>query len=175
MSGLFTAELWSTLGTFFTPEFLIALIASFPASVTFAIIFKINPRHLFLGGVVGVISYAVYYTVDFITKTRLPEARLFSVFLAALVSTICVALFAEIAAKLRRAPTIVFLVPGVIPTVPGGALYEAMKYMFENNWDKSFEKLMSVLLICLGIASGIVAVSAVYGSIKGKEKRKKVV
>ena len=150
---------------FLTIDFLIALVASFPASIGFAVIFKIHPRHLLLGGVVGVISYAVYYTVDFFTG---------AVFLAALVSTAFVTLFAEIAARARRAPTIVFLIPGVIPTVPGGALYMSMRYMLEGDWATSSSYLMTVLLICLGIASGIVGVSAVFGSIRDRKKAKAV-
>ena len=150
-------------GQFFTTEFLTALIASFPASIAFAILFKINRKHLLLGGVSGVITYFIYYSVEFISS---------SVFLAAMTSSLFTALFAEIAARLRRAPTIVFLIPGVIPTVPGGALYKAMRYALENEWTPAFDNLMTALLISLGIASGIVIITAIWGSVADRRAKR---
>ena len=152
------------MNDFITKEFLIALIASFPASITFAILYKVNKRHLLLGGLSGTVTYFIYYVIEYLSA---------SVFLAAMVSAVFTALFAELAARVRRAPTIVFLIPGVIPTVPGGALYKAMRFGLENDWTPAFDNLMAALLISLGIASGIVVVTAAWGSISERIARRK--
>ena len=109
----------SDFETFFKPIFFIASLGAVLGSVSFAILFNIAPRHLLCGTVCGLLTFLVYYTVEFFTGGM--------VFPAAFVSTMFTALYAEITSRVRKAPTIVFLIPGVIPTVPGGALYRAMR------------------------------------------------
>ena len=33
-----------------------------------------------------------------------------------------------------KRPVIIFIVPGIIPLVPGGAAYEATRYLVSNNY-----------------------------------------
>ena len=112
------------MNNFFTLELLIKLIASFFGSAAFAIIFNVNKRHVLFGALNGLFAYFVYYAVFYFLK---------SVFVAALLSTATVAAFAEILARKRHAPSSVFLIPGVIPTVPGSNLYFFMRYILEKN------------------------------------------
>ena len=105
---------------FFTLELLIKLIGSFWGSAAFAVVFKVNIRHVVFGALNGLFTYFVYYTTDYFLK---------SAFLAALISTAVAALLAELLARARRAPANVFLIPGVIPTVPGSNLYFFMRNM----------------------------------------------
>ena len=148
---------------FFNTQMLISLVTSFIASVAFAVIFRVNKRHLILGGVAGLVTYFIYYTAEFLTG---------AVFIAALVSTLFTALFSEIAARVRRAPAIVFLIAGVIPTVPGGALYRAMRYGLESSWELSFANLIDALLISLGISSGILIVAIAFAVMKDKQRKR---
>ena len=96
------------------------------------------------------------------------------VFPAAFVSTMFTALFAEIASRVRKAPTIVFLIPGVIPTVPGGALYRAMRALLLLDFAGASEALLTTLQIGLGIAGGILTVSIIFGSVMEKIKKGKL-
>lgn len=150
--------------TFFTWQLLIRLITSFTCSVSFAVIFKIAPKHLIYGGICGLVTYLVYYTFEFFG---------FSLFVAALTSTMFTALFAEVTSRLRHAPTIVFLIPGVIPTVPGGALYNAVRYLLVDDLTLAYKYLFDTLQVGLGIAGGIVIISIIYGSINDLILRKR--
>ena len=152
---------------FFKPIFFIASVGAFLGSLGFAVIFRVAPRHLLLGSLAGLATYAVYYTVEFFTEG--------AAFPAAFISTMVTALLAEIFSRIRKAPTIIFLLPGVIPTVPGGALYRAMRAILLFDFEEALEYLLVTLQIGLGIAGGIMTVSIIFGIVadkivKGKAK-----
>ena len=69
------------------------------------------------------------------------------------------AIMSEVCARLRRAPAIVFLVPFLLPNIPGGSLYRTMSNFLERNTETAFEYLMITLKVSIGIAGGIVTVS----------------
>ncbi len=155
--------------TFFTNLLWIQLAMSLIGSVAFAIVFKIAPRHLIYGGIAGVLCYFAYYTVLFFADG--------SLFLASLASTATAALFAEVYARIRRAPAIVILSPAIIPIVPGGSLYYTMQHLLSGDVDLSFKYLGDTFAVGLGIACGIVIVSVifrvVFNIIVAKVKEKK--
>ena len=140
--------------TFFTTELLIQLITSFITSVAFAVMFRVHRRHLVYVGICGTITYAVYYTVLFFNA---------SLFAAGFISSMVTALYAEVFARLRKVPTIVFVLTGVVPTVPGGNLYRSMRDLVLKNMDGSLEYFSVTLEIGIGIAGGIVTVSILFG------------
>ena len=150
--------------TFFNLTLLIQLIASFVGSCSFAVVFKINKRHLVHVGFLGFITYFVYYSVLYF----LPN-----VFTAAFVSTTVATAFGELFARKRHAPTIVYLVTGLIPIVPGADSYYCMKYLLEENMTMALSKLSSTVQVALGIAGGIVVVSILFGIINDNIARKK--
>ena len=156
----------SDFETFFKPLFFIASIGAILGSASFAVLFNVAPRHLLCGTLCGFLTFLVYYTVEFFTGGM--------VFPAAFVSTMFTALFAEIASRVRKAPTIVFLIPGVIPTVPGGALYRAMRALLLLDFAGASEALLTTLQIGLGIAGGILTVSIIFGSVMEKIKKGKL-
>lgn len=149
---------------FFTLELLIKLIASFMGSAAFAVVFKVNNRHIIFGAFNGLFAYFVYYTVDYFLR---------SAFLAALVSTAIAAAIAELLARKRRAPANVFLIPGVIPTVPGSNLYFFMRYILESNMSEALSQLGIALAVALGIACGTVSVSITWGIISDRLSKRK--
>lgn len=148
--------------TFFNQSLYIQLVASLVGSVAFAVIFKTRLRHLPYVAIAGLMTYAIYYVVEFF---------LGEVFLAAFLSTLFTALFSEFCARWRRAPTAVFLFPGVIPTVPGGALYYTMRYLISGDTVLAFSYLISALKVGLGIAGGIMVVSIVVGQITDYKRK----
>ena len=149
---------------FFTIELLVRLITSFIGSGAFAVVFKVNKRHVIFGATNGLLTYFVYYTIFYLLE---------SAFVAALISTAIAAVFAEFMARKRRAPANVFLIPGVIPTVPGSNLYFFMRNVIEANLTEAVVQLGIALSVALGIACGTVSVSITWGIISDKIKQKR--
>lgn len=152
---------------FFTREFLIQALTSFIASSAFAVIFKTNRRHLLRVSFAGLITYVAYYTALYFN---------FSLFMAAFISTCAASLFGEICARISHAPTIIFIIAGIIPIVPGGDAYYSIKYLMEGNRALALQKLSATGQVALGIASGIVFLSiliGIYTDFVSKRKKQK--
>ncbi len=148
---------------FFTTEFFVQIFASLFASVAFAVIFQTHVRHLPFVGVGGLVTYALYYLVAFFSP---------SVFLAAFLSTMFAAFFAELCARWRHAPAAVFLFPAIIPTVPGGGLYNTMRFLLSGKREMAMYYFGSTMKVALGIACGIVLVSVIVGLIYDIKRKK---
>lgn len=136
--------------------FVIQIVTSFVVSVTFAIVFKINKRHLINAGICGVLTYATYYAMESIIS---------SLFWAAFISSVLAALFAETNARINKTPTIVMLMPGIVSIVPGGYLYRSVRDLICGQGELAIENLAAAGMIALGMAGGVVALSTVYDMI----------
>lgn len=148
----------------FTAEFIIRLISSAIGTAAFSVIFNVRVRHLPYACVCGTVTYAIYYVCVFFES---------SVFAAAFLAAAFTAVFAELCARLRRAPASVFLIPGVIPIVPGGDLYNSMRCLLSQDIGGAYGYMSAALKIGIGIAGGIVAVSVIFGLVWGMLTRKK--
>ena len=133
--------------------FLIQLITSFITSVAFAIVFKINRKHLVNAGICGVLTFAAYYSVELLTS---------SLFWAAFISSAVAALFSEVNARMVKVPAIVMLVPGIVPIVPGGYLYRTVRDFICGVTDSAVVQFTTAGAIALGMAGGVVTVSILY-------------
>lgn len=153
------------MNDFFTLDLLIKTVAAAVASLAFSVVIKVNKKHLPHATVLSALTYLVYYTVLYFDGT---------VFLAAFLSTALAALLSEILARVRSAPTIVFLLPSVIPTVPGGGLYYSMRDLLREDMVSATENLMVTLKIGLGIAGGIVSVSIIFGILSDAIRKHKL-
>ena len=134
-------------------------ITAFVASIAFAIIFRVNKRHLLWAGIGSIVTFAIYYLLDD------------KLFLAAIVSAMFTALYSEISARVHKAPTLVFLITGVIPTVPGRYLYTTMRCFVEGDWAGGAAYFLDTMSIALGIAAGVVSIAIGWGMVADTVKK----
>ncbi len=139
--------------SFFTTQLLIQLVTSAICSIAFAVIFRVEARHLPHTGIIGLLTYLVYYTILYFDM---------HLFIASFACTAFAALYSEIYARTKRAPTIVLLSPAVIPIVPGADLYYTMQHLLASRWEIAMSYLTRTLAVGLGIAGGIVVVSIAF-------------
>lgn len=149
-----------TGGWLIAKEFITALISA----LAFAVLFRVNKKHLLWAGLGSIVTYGIYYLMVTLSG---------NVFLAALISAIFTALYSEVSARLHRAPTLVFLITGVIPTVPGRYLYNTMRYLLEQNWPLAMSAFLNTMKIALGIAAGVVGIAIAWGTISGEIKSRR--
>ena len=156
---------FAMMGEKLTPEitgqsddlFLIQIVAALVTSIAFGVVFKINRRHLINAGICGVLTYAAYFGIEMITS---------SLFWAAFISSAVAALFAETHARLVKAPSIVMLMPGVVPIVPGGYLYRSVRDVVSGLNESAIANLGMAAEIALGMAGGVVALTIFYAMFK---------
>jgi len=121
------------------------------ACLCFCFIFEIrNIRYILAAGIMGGCGWLVYLLLSGI------GSEIGRYFLAAATA----AALAEICARLMKTPVTVFLIIAILPLVPGGALYYAMKYMLDGNGSLFASYTLAVVEYAAAIAIGGSFVSA---------------
>lgn len=100
-------------------------IFAFVATVGFSIFLSCPKKALVYSGVTGAIGWVLYVYLFSITKSYI-----FSTFIPALV----VSVISEVFARKFKRPATVFLIPGIIPLVPGLGMYNAMLHIVQENY-----------------------------------------
>lgn len=122
------------------------LVTSFISSAGFGILFNAPRKVLWQCGFVGMAGWMVYYLLVQYDMDAVP-ATIFGAMLVAVLSQIC--------AKVYKTPIIIFNVSGIIPLVPGGMAYEAMRSFVQNDYFNAVQYSAKVMLLAGGIAIGL--------------------
>ena len=142
-------------------DIVVSLITAALGTVGFSILFFVHPRRLLLATVGGVFTTAIYLLVGHFIGGEL---------MATLLGSLAGAGFSEVCARLTKVPVPVYMVPCVIPLVPGSALYATMFNFVAGNYDAAAKAAMTTLQASLGISIGIV-VASVLGMFLFPRKR----
>ncbi|MDO7908614.1 threonine/serine exporter family protein [Paenibacillus sp. JX-17] len=122
------------------------LITSFIAAAAFVIIFNAPRRTLLQCGLVGMISWFVYFML----------VDRYDALAASLAATFIVGIVCQAFARLYKMPVIIFSVAGIIPLVPGGMAYDAMRNFVEHDYNNAMELAAEAMMISGSIAVGLV-------------------
>ena len=120
---------------------------SYAASLSFGIVFQINPKDLYLAGFGGALT-----RISLVTLTPLISNRLLFMTISALVA----ALYAEILAIKRRQPSTYFVYPAIIPLIPGDLFFYALAGFFLGDKTWIHTNGLNCLLSLLGLSFGFV-------------------
>jgi len=101
-----------------------------------------------LGGALG---WAVYLLVMFLGGNS---------FTATLTAAICVAVYSEVMARLRKCPATSYLLISLFPLVPGLTIYQAMDHAIQGNMNLFWETFFRTFGIAGCIALGLLLVSS---------------
>lgn len=134
-------------------EILIQLSAAFLGSLGFALLFGIARRHALWAALGGLLAWGVYLAM---------HAWAPGVFLPNLAAALFSSAYAEGMAHLRKCPATLFLVPAVVPLVPGSSLYYAMDAVVNGDYASAAAYGHSTLGCALAIAAGISVISVLH-------------
>jgi uncharacterized membrane protein YjjB (DUF3815 family) len=129
---------------------LIQILMGTLGTLGFNVLFNIRGRKLLLATLGGLISWTVFLALE----PLLPSEAL-RYFLSAAVITV----YGEVLARVEKTPTTTFLVPSIIPLIPGSALYYTMNYALGEQWSQFAEQAFYTLQLALSLAVGIIAVT----------------
>jgi uncharacterized membrane protein YjjB (DUF3815 family) len=129
---------------------LIQILMGTLGTLGFNVLFNIRGRKLLLATLGGLISWTVFLALE----PLLPSEAL-RYFLSAAVITV----YGEVLARVEKTPTTTFLVPSIIPLIPGSALYYTMNYALNKQWSQFAGQAFYTLQLALSLAVGIIAIT----------------
>ena len=138
-------------------EYLAQFITSFIGSAGFGIIFNAPKESVIKCGFVGSIGWICYFALsqlglDIVSSTAIASAL--------------IALISQFFAQMYKTPMIIFTVGGIIPLVPGGMSYNAMRLFVENNYEQALIMAAKAFLISGSIALGLIFSEVLYQILK---------
>lgn len=145
-------------------EFLIGVLTACLGSLGFSFMFHVDMKNVLPGVLGGGVTWAAYLVVF---------GMLDSVFASALAGAVAATLYAELLAYLRRTPATVFLLPALIPLVPGGSLYYTVSNFMTKNYDVAGQKGLQTVEVMLGISFGVVMASLVVYAVRHVASQRK--
>lgn len=96
---------------------LIQVVGAFLGIISVSIIYGIDRKFFKFCGLCGAIGWLIYLALDYVTTSE--PLRIFC-------ATLVVALMANLFARVLKAPVTVFLIPGILPLVPGLGMYRSV-------------------------------------------------
>lgn len=142
-------------------DIVVQLVTSFIAAAAFGIIFNAPKESLLTSGFVGMIGWIVYYLfwkegVNAVLSTG--------------ISAFVIAIISHVYSKRYKMPIIIFTVAGIIPLVPGGISYNAMRSFVQNDYNTALTLAAKAFMISGAIAMGLI-VSEVLRTIPNRKTK----
>ncbi|NLP30956.1 MAG: threonine/serine exporter [Clostridiales bacterium] len=124
---------------------------AYASTVGFSIIFNIPRRHIFtaaFGGACGWLAYRYLLSIG--------ETMVIACFIGACV----VALLSEIFCRIFKEASTVFIIPGILPLVPGAGMYNTMLSLLNQDFAATAEIGTQTILMAGSIAVAILIISS---------------
>lgn len=137
-------------------------IFAFLGTLGFTFIFNVPLRHIPVASFVGGAGWVVFQIAD---------AMGCGVAIACFFGACTVVLTSDIASKVCKEAATIFVIPGVLPLVPGAGTYYTMLAVIEGNLDQAAAKGIETLAMAGAIALGLLVMGTVMQIIRGASKR----
>ncbi|MBQ8418355.1 MAG: threonine/serine exporter family protein [Phascolarctobacterium sp.] len=135
-----------------------SFVYSFLATIAFAALFQAPKRTLIISGVIGAIGWVVF--------VYLRQHLEYNSFHSNFIATMALALVCELSARIFKQPATVFLIPGIIPLVPGLGMYQGMKQIIEKSFGDGVNILLTAGTDAAAIALGIMFTASIFRVLK---------
>ena len=133
-------------------EYLIEIGACTIGSLGYALMYNVKNDKLLAATIGGFFTIATYIIAN----------ELFNnIIIATTLASSVITFYSEILARKLKSPATVFLLPGIIPLVPGGGLFYTMTGLLTRNTQQFQSYGMSTLQTAVGIALGVILASLI--------------
>ena len=130
-------------------EYILLSFCAFAACYGFGFIFNLHGIGQLIGGLGGALGWLVYMLFD---------RSLVGAFLAA----VAIGTFSEMMARLVRCPATGYLLISLLPLVPGGGVYYAMRYCVSGERDLFLQTLLNTFGMAATLAVGAMMASSLF-------------
>ncbi|MBO0421383.1 hypothetical protein BCR22_14095 [Enterococcus plantarum] len=139
---------------------------SFLASAAYAIITNVPRRSLIACGLSGASGWMFYW---FSTQLGANAA------LGSLLGALSVAAVSFICSRKLKLPVTIFNIPGMVPLVPGGLAYQAVRNLVIGNYETAVYSSVQAIMIAGAIALGLVLSEVLNHNIRNFREKREIV
>lgn len=132
---------------------ILQIVGAFVAMYWFAVLIETPKKYLPMAGVVASVGWFVYLTCENASDDAV---------LATFFSALTVTIISHVLARKLKTPVTIFLIAGIIPTVPGATMYRIAYYVILGDNDMSIHYLMEMFKIAGAIAVAIFIVDSLF-------------
>ena len=132
-------------------DFWLPCVYAFASSVGYCIVSNSPKRTIAPAAFCGAIGWGVYLAFAFTGND------IYQYFIAAVALSIA----SEIFARVQKCPVTLYLIPALLPLVPGGGIYYSMEHCINGNTDAFLQTGLHTLAIAGTLALGILLVSSI--------------
>ena len=129
-------------------EIVKTVTTAFLGSLGFSLLYGLKKRHLLFASIGGLLSWGMYLLFSFIFNQK-------GVFLPCFIATVITAAYVNIVSIRVKAPTHLFLLPALIPLIPGSTLYYTFLNFYKKEWNVMFEFAGETFAFVFAIAAGM--------------------
>lgn len=129
------------------------IISAFIATAAFSILFYLPKKYIIHSGMTGCFGWFIYLIGLKVVNDKV---------LSTLTATILVALASHILARIYKTPVTMFLIPGVIPFVPGAGMYRIVTGIVEGNAGITSFYFFETIQVAGSIALGIFIIDTFF-------------
>lgn len=126
---------------------LFTFLCSFSASYFFNVIYDAPKKLFFPAGFAGSMGYFVSYILE-------QSFEMDSIY-SSLLGSLTLGLLAHIMSRIFKAPVVLFMIPGIIPLVPGSIAFRATQQLVTLNFTDATNTFIRAILIAGSIALGL--------------------
>jgi len=126
------------------------------STVGFSILFHLPPKHIAYSTGASLIACTLYCLLNLLDL---------GIFFPNFIATVLTVLYIEIISRIIKVPSSIILLPGILPLIPGKALYYSMTYVLGENYPLAFENALILVKTALGIAIGITITSVCFRTV----------
>ena len=140
---------------------ILQVISAFFATAAFSVLFYSPKKYILHAGLAGGLCWLVYLLIMNYQADKS---------LANLCATLFVALLSHILARYYKTPVTMFLIPGIIPLVPGAGMYHIVNSILNNENDNAIAYFFETFKMAGAIALGIFIIDTIFRGIKLNKK-----
>lgn len=129
-----------------------AFLFAFSSTVGFSILFHVPKKHIASAGLVGALGWLTYtYFIDSGSGSVM----------ACFAGSCVVAVISDLFSRVFKDAATIFIIPGILPMVPGANMYYTMLAILEGNVEKTAAIGVETMLMAGAIAVALLVVASV--------------
>lgn len=144
-------------------DFLIPCAGAFVSGIGFAFLYNIHGKNMLLASLCGTFAYAVFLVVGIFIDSS---------FVTYFIAGAFIGLYSEVAAYIFHTPVTVYLMPGIVPLVPGFTIFKTMEACFRGTLAEFGSGAVDTLKIATAIALGMILASYFFRAFRNLVERK---